>query len=52
MRKRHRTITQIFDALERHEPISDSERERVRAHIQKQTEQLRKDLNRIRSRTN
>ena len=49
MRKRHRSITEILDALERHEPISEIERERVRAHSQRQTEALKRELDRLRS---
>ena len=47
MRKRHRSITEILDALERHEPISEIERERLRAHSQRQIETLKRELHRI-----
>ena len=49
MRKRHRSITEILDALERHEPISELERERLRTHSQRQTEALKRELERIKA---
>ena len=47
--KRPRRISEILDALERREPISHHERERLRNHTRKQTDQLRRDLDEIRS---